>query len=188
MNTMFLCNMTKLLLISLMFVFLMSSCSRSKEIEYAMNLMCSRKISIPCKDMIHIPYKNDNCSHEQNINKKMIVYIDSTECASCSMKQMFEWNDLLWMEEKRLVQFIFIFQTAYTEDMIEVFNTSRLEHCIYIDTCRVFDKANSHIPDNKMYHTFLIDENDCVLLVGNPIRNSTIMKLFKRIVVDSSVF
>lgn len=38
MNTMFLCNMTKLLLISLMFVFLMSSCSHSKEIEYAMSL------------------------------------------------------------------------------------------------------------------------------------------------------
>lgn len=47
---------------------------------------------------------------------------------------------------------------------------------------RKIPKYNPHIPENKLLHTFLLDEDNKVILAGNPIFNYQIEKmLFKRL-------
>ena len=41
-----------------------------------------------------------------------------------------------------------------------------------------------HIPSNPLLHSFLLDENDSVLLVGNPVRNKKIEELFFKILEE----
>ena len=45
---------------------------------------------------------------------------------------------------------------------------------IFVDTANVFMKANANIPSESMFHTFLLDENNKVVLVGNPMLNNKI--------------
>lgn len=43
---------------------------------------------------------------------------------------------------------------------------------------------NPHLPKNKALHTFLLDENNNVILVGNPLHNKKIEKIFYKIVEE----
>lgn len=40
-------------------------------------------------------------------------------------------------------------------------------------------KLSSHIPTNKVFHTFLLDGNNHVVMIGNPLYNSETETLFK---------
>lgn len=62
--------------------------------------------------------------------------------------------------------------------------TSNLKHPVFIDTTGVFMRKNSHIPKEQMLHTFLLDENNKVILVGDPVRNKRIYELFRKKVVE----
>ena len=55
---------------------------------------------------------------------------------------------------------------------------------VYIDTTNVFLAKNSNISKSSWLHTFLLDEQNNVILVGNPTNNSRIRKLFWRIVKE----
>lgn len=48
---------------------------------------------------------------------------------------------------------------------------NRLEGIVYIDTTGVFKRRNTHIPKNKLFHTFVMRNDGKVLLVGNPFTN-----------------
>lgn len=53
-----------------------------------------------------------------------------------------------------------------------------------IDINNEFEQLNPHLPKNKAMHTFLLDENNNVVLVGNPLHNPKIEKMFKEIVEE----
>ena len=48
----------------------------------------------------------------------------------------------------------------------------------YLDSANIFEHQNQHIPSDVLFHTFLLDENMNVVLVGDPIRNKEINKIF----------
>jgi len=45
-----------------------------------------------------------------------------------------------------------------------------------------FIKENPHIPLKGIYHTFLLDENDSVILVGDPFKNEKMEKLLQKVI------
>ena len=49
---------------------------------------------------------------------------------------------------------------------------------VYLDSVNIFEHQNQHIPSDVLFHTFLLDENMNVVLVGDPIRNKEINKIF----------
>ena len=53
---------------------------------------------------------------------------------------------------------------------------------VFIDTLSFFRRHNPQIPKDRMFHTFLLDESDSVVLVGNPMQNNQIDNLLKQIV------
>ena len=55
---------------------------------------------------------------------------------------------------------------------------------VYVDTLGVFEDANPQIPSGGELHTFLLDRDDNVLLVGNPIWNEKIEEMFWQIVEE----
>ena len=46
-------------------------------------------------------------------------------------------------------------------------------------------KLNPHLPDKEEFHTFLLDEENRVLLVGNPVRNIKLKKLYLDVIKNS---
>ena len=58
------------------------------------------------------------------------------------------------------------------------------DYPILLDTLREFEKLNPHLPKNRALHTFLLDENNNVILVGNPLHNKKIEEMFYKIVEE----
>lgn len=53
---------------------------------------------------------------------------------------------------------------------------------VYIDTLGIFQKNNPHLPKNPRLHTFLLDANNHVILVGNPLYNTKIKEMYDRVI------
>jgi hypothetical protein len=113
----------------------------------------------------------------------LVVYTDSVACASCRMKNMYEYNDIVAWGKDSLSSysplFVFTPRQEQIEDMDISLKYSGLRHSAFIDESGLFPAANPHIPADKMFHTFLIDKNGKVVLVGDPVNNPQLWELYK---------
>lgn len=67
-------------------------------------------------------------------------------------------------------------------DSLELLCTGSYNHMN--DTTGVFHRTTPQLPSNPMLHTFLLDENNEVLVVGNPLDNEKIDRMFWRTVKE----
>lgn len=58
------------------------------------------------------------------------------------------------------------------------------DNIVYVDTLGLFAKQNPYLSSNTIMHTFLLDEDNNVLLVGNPLENEKIEEMFWQIVEE----
>lgn len=121
-------------------------------------------------------------------NLRLVIYADFIVCSSCRIKEMYKWDDFLSKLDIRSNQMEVLFIFAPSHDKIGQFKMAAKalpeNYPIYMDTTNIFLKSNPHIPSNPIFHTFLLDENNNVLLVGNPLENEKIEELFWEIVEE----
>lgn len=119
----------------------------------------------------------------------LVVYVDNSECSSCYLSNIQRWEPFL--DSLRLnydyvrTTILFTPSNEVQNSFFEKLRYTKFKYPLYIDTCNVFSRTNRHIPSNKMYHTFLIDENNKVILVGNPLTNKKINKMFWKILDEN---
>jgi hypothetical protein len=53
---------------------------------------------------------------------------------------------------------------------------------IYIDTSMVFERHNPNLPKTQLAHTFLIDKDRKVILIGDPLKNIRVEEIFNNII------
>lgn len=142
---------------------------------------------------IIIPYSEMSCWINDTIQRirpwekaqmKLIVYTDSTNCSECALKTMYMWDDFVkWEKEYHpFFSLVFIFQPKYNikpQTLASLFRITELNHPMYIDSSSLFSKYNSHLPQESLYHTFLLDKDNNVVLVGSPLFNPQIEKLLR---------
>ena len=148
------------------------------------------------KEMTLLQSKPINCGqnelvHHDTLQKEIecIVYSDSVSCTPCAINKMYLWNSFLDYSKSYNGQlnFYFIFCPArkdFQEMKLALIKNSRFNYPIILDTLGQFAKLNPHLPKNKALHTFLLDENNNVILVGNPLHNKKIKEMFDQIVED----
>lgn len=76
-----------------------------------------------------------------------------------------------------------------TNDSIEIFNDLKkadFNHFVFIDAKSWFKNINGMQLDER-YQTLLLDAENKVIAVGNPVNNPKILNLFKRIILDENV-
>ena len=115
--------------------------------------------------------------------KKFVVYVDSTICSGCFINKLteyFEMNDSLKSSNSHM---IVVLHPPYTsnDEVIEKLRHERFPFWCIVDSNGSFIKNNPAIQDNHLLHAFTVDENDKIILVGDPIRNVKINKLFLRL-------
>ena len=57
---------------------------------------------------------------------------------------------------------------------------------VYLDTCNAFLQANPHVPENTLFHTFVLDEKDKVVLIGDPFKNKKMERLLLKVIEQES--
>lgn len=146
------------------------------------------KTKLPVSEMMC--WKNDSFGNYSdsidNSKLKLVVYADTTNCSLCFLNHMNIWNDFLPLEKKYngAIRFVFIIEARHNESRLlyNMLGSIGLNHPIYIDEKLAFRKSNPHIPGESIYHTFVLDENNNILLVGDPLRNEEIEKLLYELI------
>jgi hypothetical protein len=118
-------------------------------------------------------------SVSNNKNYKILFYIDSTGCTSCKL-QLHIWK--LYIEKfKSEVDFLFYFHPKNEKSLMTILRHSQFSHPVYIDNENKLNKLNN-LPDNPQYQCFLINSNNEVISIGNPVNNIRIEELYEQII------
>ena len=177
----------KLKYLILIFTLLVASCDRYR-INYNLNKLTSRTIIIP--DSLMTIYKyNDTNMWYNNYSRpqyKFIHYMDSTTCIPCEFGYFHKWNNILTIDSltSGKIKFYFIINPSheYKHSVTRHYQISEIKYPIFIDSCSYFEQENKHIPKSKIFHSFLLNEFNQVIYVGNPTVDSSLCALFYNII------
>lgn len=179
------------ILFSIIAVFLgfscLVSCNGNRGIEENLYDMCSHPINL-CLEEMQCRNKYGDTIFVDSVKPlyRMVVYVDSSACSSCTLDKMYVWNKSIEKARKQGNRLRYVFIVAPKPEQLEdaylSIESNGLESPVYVDTAYVFRKANPHLPEERMYHSFLLDAKDSVVIVGNPMGNPKIDSLINKIV------
>lgn len=164
------------------------SCDNDKKsVADVLECMQSQPVCLPLSDM-QCRYRAADTSVVDTVKSemRMVVYVDSAECSPCALDKMYHWNDLI--DESRkwpgVLDFVFVVapRPSQLEDVYLSIESSGLKRPVYVDTAYQFRKVNPAFPTDSKYHVFLLNNRDSIIMVGNPLNNSSIEKMLWRLV------
>lgn len=115
---------------------------------------------------------------------KMVVYTDSSGCTPCKFPTS-EWGYYINQLQilSRNINFVFIFQKE-SAILEEEFRIQGIYWPIIYDTANLFIQKNN-LPTSARFHTFLLDKNEKIILVGSPVKNKKVWQLYKEMIKSS---
>ena len=116
---------------------------------------------------------------------KIVVYFDSAICMPCELRLIPRWQYMLYemKDHSSYLDFIFIFNTLNEDEISRIFEEHDFPLPFYIDVgCEL--KKQNNLPNNRLYHTFLLDKNNKVMNIGSPIGNSEIWNMYKETIIS----
>ena len=152
------------------------SCGRIK-IKKKLSEMQGRSLRLSFDDMLYIGGKDNPCKTKE---LTWIVYHDSVNCKPCLIGHLPDWDSIRNHPTTDCV-FIFSAKPEEVSQYVKAYKENYIVAKVYLDTAEVFLKSNPQIPKETIYHTFLIDNHDSILLVGNPIRNEGVCRIYEKI-------
>ena len=184
--------MKKLLSVYLVFFLLImnfSCCNRSKLQCHLEDLM-NQELSVPLEKMVCL-YSDiyTNQTNEHKVSQYMYIhYVDSSQCSPCALDKLYLWNDLILEFEKKGIHSCFIFEPkkGQVEGVYLSVKSSGFKSPVYVDTSYCFRKENSFIPNGILYHSFGINKKRKIVIIGNPLLNKKVKKLYDELVTNSN--
>lgn len=119
----------------------------------------------------------------------ILAYYDSEGCTSCRMGLQL-WNR--FMQEidsvckNTSVRLIIITADKNNNDLRNIARISGFNNPIMVDGNNEFVK-NIKMPDNHNLRTFLLDRENQVVLIGNPITNTSLRSLYVSLMKDADI-
>ncbi len=113
---------------------------------------------------------------------KIIVFYDTMQCTPCQISRQSEWLDFMDCMTAKNVEIEFIFDTRRNENIDNLLLSLKrtgVKYPVRMDINGDFVKANPHLPKNSKFHTFLLDRYNRVTLIGSPLYNSPLWKLYE---------
>lgn len=110
---------------------------------------------------------------------KVVVYVDSIGCVSCKL-QLGKWKEFIAQVDSATdgnVPFLFFFQSKDNGELRHILRRDNFTLPVCVDTDNHFYKLN-HFPGEMMFQTFLVDRDNHVKVIGNPIHNLSVRDLY----------
>lgn len=168
-------------LLILISIILFLSCTETRHRKKQLERLFSTEIILPDTSLL---FNKSPDSLNWDIPAKMVMYFDAEICASCAIAHIEEWNKIKHITETKKNKFrtLFIFAPKQKDiqTIKQVFQVIHLENkLVYIDDRQNFITNNPTIPEDAMFHTFLLDRKNKIVLVGNPVHNEKLWELYK---------
>lgn len=119
-----------------------------------------------------------------------VCYVDSSlACRPCYIKHTIMWKRYLELEKTNKIKFLFIFEVPETDlDKIKKeIEQSVIRNNSYVDTKTVFRLSNKFLPEESVFHSFLLDKMNHIIMVGDPTYNESIYHLLEKILIDKGI-
>lgn len=112
-------------------------------------------------------------------NKKLIIFVDSLSCTHCFLNHMIVYYDINDSLMNRHGSLVIVLQPQYgmTDEIRKRIKMNKYPFWCIIDKNREFTHKNPNIPDNHLLHSFMLDKDDHIILVGDPSVNPKIKEL-----------
>ena len=139
----------------------------NKEIRFSDNPVFTRFVTDT------VPYRIPKTDY------KVVVFVDSGGCISCKL-QLPKWKEFMHEVDSLSdgnVPFVFFFQTKNVRELRYILRRDNFSHPVCIDTEDSFYKLN-RFPGEMMFQTFLVDSENRVKVIGNPIHNLSVKDLY----------
>ena len=175
-----------LILFSLVFAFSIFSCKENKrrsEIEKIVAEWTGKEILFPEGVSCYVAGKDalpEYCNEWFQKEYKILMYVDSAGCSGCRLK-LFEWKQLMKEADSLFhgqVGFLLFFQPKSTREMAYLFARDQFDYPVFMDISGAINRLN-RFPKLMEFQCFLLNGDNQVLMVGNPVLNLKIWELYK---------
>lgn len=118
---------------------------------------------------------------------KIVTYTDSMGCISCKL-QLPKWKKMIkvFHEEKLDVSVLFFMSPKDKEYMNIILRDYDFTYPVCVDVEDRFGSINK-FPKDEIFHTFLLDKDNKVIAIGNPINNPQVKELYLKIIRGEKV-
>ena len=166
-------------------IFSFNGCKKQqKKVESIVKEWVGKEIKFPDNFQCNLSGKDTSymmCASLIESEFKILLYVDSTGCTDCKL-QLMEWSDLIneinYIQGNKL-SFLFFFHPKDITELQLILQRNNFRHPVFIDTKDKINHMNK-FEKKSDYQCFLLDKNNKVLMIGNPIQNTKILELYKK--------
>lgn len=130
--------------------------------------------TIQGKDTVDFPF--------EKAEYKIVTYVDSIGCISCKL-QLPRWKSFIHTVDSIShvkVPFVFYFHAKTIKELRYVTRRDDFHYPICLDIKDEFNSIN-HLPSEMLLQTFLLDKDNKIIAMGNPVHNPKIKELYLQI-------
>lgn len=157
----------------------------NKEVNEIVNQWSGKKI-IFSSDFLFAKLEKDTIKIDSLLmsNFKILTYLDSIGCTSCKLK-LHEWKKMIYELDSVAngsVKVLFFMYPKDKKEIIYLLKRDNFDYPVCIDEADYLNKLN-HFPSDGRFHTFLLDQNNKILAIGNPVDNLKVKELYMKIIL-----
>ena len=169
------CN---IFLFFLMVTLSISSCKDKSSLIMLVQNMQDKEIVFP-QSLIPVHTEVDSLAVNINNTPRLIVYFSKDMCTVCNMEKIPEWDGIKSSFKKWNVIYILSFSEQESQKILDaLYENCTNDDIIYLDKGDKFKEMNPFIGDNPLLHVFLIDSFNRIKIVGDPLYNEEVLKLY----------
>ena len=165
---------------------LFSSCKEGKKEQFARLVQewQGKEIVFP-QDMAFTRFVTEPVDYRiPDAEYKVLVYVDSVGCTSCKL-QLPKWKKLIAHIDSATnsnIPFIFVFQSKDDRELRYILKRDNFDRPVCIDRNNRFDELNQ-FPQDITFQTFLLDKDNKVKVIGNPVHNLAVRDLYLKQII-----
>ena len=128
----------------------------------------------------------------QKTNKgQIIVYISTQECTLCKVSRLAAYKkmtDFISSQEECDFKFIIDLPSEMEIETYYGLEKNPIDFPVYLDKMHSFATINNHIDfSDPFFNTFLLDENNRIQLIGDPVNNPDLWNLYCRTIEQTRI-
>ena len=168
------------LIILLLTIFLSACQDKQKEIITLLVKEWQGKQILFPENMVFTRFASDTTNFViPTSDYKVLVFVDSIGCTSCKL-QSSRWKEFIRYTDsisQKNIPFLFFFQFDDQWEIHSLLIRENFDKPICLDRSDSLNQLN-HFPKDIRFQVFLLDKNNKVVVIGNPVHNPNVKELY----------